>query len=419
MANVIGPGAVSGEEKTMDHERHPGDSSAPRIPAWVTAHKYFVLTAEILLLILLAVAGAPHGPVEMFLLEAAACGVQAVAWWWGYQRRRVAHWQDATMTAYVDHEMAAVDLLSGTGFENYVVKVLTAVGYGNAHTTGNNHLRKGVDIVAEVPGGGSPAGVECKRQQDKVHSEVVTKLVGAVNMYPYKSHIPILITNSFLTTVARVKASNDNVTVYERDGLRELIAKARPAMEEGGVSAVHFLADGICVPSMPEPSLPRQVTAGTRRTCIAVLCFAGVMALVLFVQVAVPRHASSASARVNVRPSGRDSPQAGKAPAPTKTPSPVQTPAQVITDFYAAVSRHDWRQVWLLGGKNLGRGPYATYAGMIAGYRGTVRDVLRQVHVSGETVTGTFTAYQSNGATRLYLFNYVVRKGAIVSGYQE
>jgi hypothetical protein len=315
--------------------------------------------------------------------------------------------------------MAAVDLLSGARFEDYVVMILTAIGYGNAHTTGNDHLRKGVDIVAEVPGGGATVGVECKRQKDKVDSEVVTKLVGAVNMNPYKGHVPILITNSSLTTIARAKAHNDNVTVYERDGLWELIAKARPAMEERGASAVDFLADGICVPSMPKPSPPRHVTVATRRTCMAVLSFAGVMALVLFVQVAVPRHASSASARVDARPSAQDSPQAGKVPAPARAASSVPAPDQVIKDFYAAISRHDWRQVWLLGGKNLGRGPYASYAGMVAGYRGTVRDALRQVDVSGDTVTGSFIAYQSSGATRLYRFDYVVRKGVIVSGYQE
>jgi hypothetical protein len=418
MTNTIGREAASGQGKTAE-ETESGDIDASLVPTWMTENKYLVLTAEILLLILLAVAGAPHGPVETFLLEAAAYGVQAVTWRWGYQRRRVAHWQCSTMMAYVDHEMAAVDLLGGTRFEDYVVKVLTAVGYGNAHRTGNDNLRKGVDIVAEVPGGGATAGVECKRQQDKVESEVVTKLVGAVNMYPYKGHVPILITNSFLTVVARVKARNDNVTVYERDGLRDLIAKARPAMEERGESAVDYLSDGISISSMPEPSPPRHVTVAARRTCTAVLCFAGVMATVLFVQVAAPRHVSSASARADAQPSGQYSPQAGKAPASARTASSVLAPAQVIKDFYAAISRHDWRQVWLLGGKNLGRGPYASYAGMITGYRGTVRDVLRQVNVSGDNVTGSFIAYQSSGATRLYLFDYVVRKGVIVSGYQE
>jgi len=50
-----------------------------------------------------------------------------------------------------------------------------------------------------------------------------------------------------------------------------------------------------------------------------------------------------------------------------------------------------------LGGKNLGSGPYASYAGMISAYRLSQRDVLTAVHASGESVTGRFLAYETTG----------------------
>jgi hypothetical protein len=109
-----GPPGPSGQGITVDHEEKHGESDAPLIPRWAAEHKYLFLTAEVLLLIVLAVVGASHGPVETFLLEAAALSVQAVAWRWGYQRRRASHWQGATTAIYVDREMAAADLMEGS-----------------------------------------------------------------------------------------------------------------------------------------------------------------------------------------------------------------------------------------------------------------------------------------------------------------
>jgi hypothetical protein len=75
--------------------------------------------------------------------------------------------------------------------------------------------------------------------------------------------------------------------------------------------------------------------------------------------------------------------------------------------------------VWRLGGRNLGYGPYATYPGMVTGYARTVRDSLTALHVTGDTVSGSFRAYQSDGTVRSYQFSYVVRGGAIVAGHQQ
>jgi hypothetical protein len=64
-------------------------------------------------------------------------------------------------------------------------------------------------------------------------------------------------------------------------------------------------------------------------------------------------------------------------------------------------------------------GPYATYNAMIAGYKGTIRDVLTTVHPSENTVTGRFLAYQTGGVIHEYRFTFVVHNVVIVSGRAE
>jgi hypothetical protein len=94
-------------------------------------------------------------------------------------------------------------------------------------------------------------------------------------------------------------------------------------------------------------------------------------------------------------------------------------PAQVVQDYYEAINRRDWPLVWRLGGRNVGTGSSATYAGMVAGYQSTIRDTLTEVRAVGNAVTGRFLAHQAGGIVRTYQFNFVVRNGVIVSGTAE
>jgi len=135
-----------------------------------------------------------------------------------------------------------------------------------------------------------------------------------------------------------------------------------------------------------------------------------VLAVAINAAVSGPARATAAP-----RPTARATPAAA-APA---SPAPPPGPVQVVRQFYAAISRHDWPEVWRLGGRNLGQGPYATYSGMVSGYRGTLRDVLTDAHASGNIVTGRFLAYQAGNVTRPYQFTYTVRDGVIVSGHQQ
>jgi hypothetical protein len=96
-----------------------------------------------------------------------------------------------------------------------------------------------------------------------------------------------------------------------------------------------------------------------------------------------------------------------------------ETPVGVVKAFFAAISRHDWPEVWKLGGRYIGQGPYASYTGMISGYEGTVRDVSVVLKTAGQTVSGQFLAYESGGEIRTYAATYVVRGGVIIHADQH
>jgi Protein kinase domain len=89
-------------------------------------------------------------------------------------------------------------------------------------------------------------------------------------------------------------------------------------------------------------------------------------------------------------------------------------PRAVVSAYFAAINAHDWRHVWRLGGKNLGR----PYPAMVAGYQLTARDVVTSITVHGAVATVRFRAYETTGAVQTYQVSYLVRDGAIQSGQQ-
>jgi len=101
---------------------------------------------------------------------------------------------------------------------------------------------------------------------------------------------------------------------------------------------------------------------------------------------------------------------------PAGNTSTVTGPAEVVEDFYAAINKHDWLSVWSLGGRYLGHGPYRTLPGMIQGYRCTVRDTVKGLTSSENTVSGYLVAhdsYRGLQSEQTYQFKYLVLRGAI------
>jgi hypothetical protein len=102
----------------------------------------------------------------------------------------------------------------------------------------------------------------------------------------------------------------------------------------------------------------------------------------------------------------------GGRPRPPASSAAVAGPRAVVEAYFAAINARDWRKVWNLGGKNFSH----TYRGMIAGYRGTSRDVLTRIAAHGNRVSVRFAAHHTNGVVETYRASYLVRNGVITAG---
>jgi len=103
----------------------------------------------------------------------------------------------------------------------------------------------------------------------------------------------------------------------------------------------------------------------------------------------------------------------GGRPTPPASSAAVAGPRAVVEAYFSAINARHWRQVWNLGGKNFSH----TYREMIAGYRGTSRDVLTHIATHGNRVSVRFAAHHTNGVVETYRASYVVRNGVITASH--
>ncbi|MBW8795152.1 MAG: hypothetical protein JF597_16595 [Streptomyces sp.] len=87
-------------------------------------------------------------------------------------------------------------------------------------------------------------------------------------------------------------------------------------------------------------------------------------------------------------------------------------PGDVVTAYFAAISSHDYRTAWSLGGKNLD----SSYDSFVSGYATTEQDTVAVVAVAGDEVEVTIEALQTDGTTKSYDATYTVQDGVITSG---
>ena len=89
-------------------------------------------------------------------------------------------------------------------------------------------------------------------------------------------------------------------------------------------------------------------------------------------------------------------------------------PSAVVEAYFGAINAHDWGKVWQLGGKNLG----PSYAGMVAGFQDTSRDVVTRMTTDGDAVTVRIRSYETTGAVQVYVLSYTVSGDVIAGGHQ-
>ena len=89
------------------------------------------------------------------------------------------------------------------------------------------------------------------------------------------------------------------------------------------------------------------------------------------------------------------------------------TPVRAVQAYYAAISSHQYRRAWELGGKNSGGG--LTFGQFEAGFSMTKADQVTILGHAGDAVTARLAAEQADGSVKEFLGKYVVTRGVITA----
>ncbi len=118
-------------------------------------------------------------------------------------------------------EMANIDIMSGTEFEQYLKKLLTLHGYSVTTTPVSGNL--GVDLIASR--GRDRIAIQVKRHRGKVSRRAVSDAVAGIPHYGCNQ--AMVITNSHFTPGAAVLAQSTNCILVDRKVLAQWIVEAQ------------------------------------------------------------------------------------------------------------------------------------------------------------------------------------------------
>jgi restriction system protein len=364
-----------------------------------------LLIIPVLLLVLgIAAIGSRYGAAEGWTLLLLVAGVVGTLGW-AHREKRIRERREAVGARLT---MTGVDEMTGKQFEHFCADLEWALGHRDVRVIGGSG-DGGIDILSTAPGG-TPTAIQCKRRNGVIGPDKVRDFRGALAQAQHHGRAGILMTNARASAEAHRYAEEQHIRVVDRPRLERQIAEANrigqrtPSPTGGQVSVLGLFRRS-----------RRETKAALSAASIAVLIMAFIAIQIAAAGRPVRAHpAAQGSSPMAQTDSRARHPAAMHSAAPTGT-----APVIVVREFFAAISRHDWADVWRIGGRNIGRGPYASYDGMISGYRGTVRDVPTALKTSGQTVSGLFLAYESDGGVRTYEFSYLVRDGAIVAARQD
>lgn len=118
-----------------------------------------------------------------------------------------------------------------------------------------------------------------------------------------------------------------------------------------------------------------------------------------------------------------DSGGSGSSPAPSSAGSgspaapatasatgpPVATAVIIVKEYFAAINHGHYAKAWRLGGSNFS----PSFAAYVAGFQGTVHDVVTIISVKRNVVTASLAARQADGTTKVYQGTYTVVNNVI------
>ncbi|HEV2376124.1 MAG TPA: restriction endonuclease [Streptosporangiaceae bacterium] len=376
----------SNERPQKLQPKHQPDTKAdvvPLIPPWVMDGWGIILAvAGVVALLEIVHIGHVYGAGYGWALVAIVACAMASLWWQDYGQRRRAAQSRIERALYEQHQLAAVDVMTGRDFECYCVWLLEALGHREVVHIGSTEDDDGADIIATAPDG-TLVAVQCKRWKGSVGRAVVDKLIGALIAGRHRGRAGMVLTNAAVTSGAHTRARAQGITVVDRPVLQQWMSQARALTEQHGNAPGAY-------PVGPSRGLrpAAKVTVGILSTGVVLLT---VIAL---------QHPHAATAAARPRP-------------PAAAPAP-NTPRAVVERLFTAINHHNWPAVWRLSHHPPGSRPQ--YHAMIAGYRLTERDVVTALHAQGDIVAASVLAYDTTGATQTFQFRYTVHAGMITSG---
>ena len=120
--------------------------------------------------------------------------------------------------AYNVNTQYNIDLMKGQEFERYCANLLIAYGFKNIEVTKGSG-DQGVDIVGYY--NGFKFAVQCKRYSKKVGNSPIQEVVAGKNFYNCQG--ALVITNNYYTESAVQLAKANNVQLWDRKNLMEVI----------------------------------------------------------------------------------------------------------------------------------------------------------------------------------------------------
>ena len=113
-----------------------------------------------------------------------------------------------------------VDSMGGHEFEHFCAELLKSNGYKNVEVTSGSG-DYGVDILAEKDG--ITYAIQCKRSDTPIGNKAIQEIYSGRSFY--NRHVGVVITNNSFTPAAKETANKNNVLLWDRDRLNELMGK--------------------------------------------------------------------------------------------------------------------------------------------------------------------------------------------------
>ena len=123
-----------------------------------------------------------------------------------------------THTEYTTGQTTNIDSMSGQEFEKYCASLLSSYGFVNIEITKGSG-DQGVDITGYI--NNVKCAIQCKRHSKKLSNKPIQEVFTGKNYYNCQS--AIVITNNYFTNGAIELAETNDVTLWDRDNLLQLI----------------------------------------------------------------------------------------------------------------------------------------------------------------------------------------------------